>query len=129
MAVNNTCNFVKNSEAREPFVRVAKGAKIVIPIREKASGKNQILLYLTGKTFGRMAALAPCARVNDIELGTESQIKMASLLLWLKGPRMADRTKHSNHVRNLYISAPINHSKDDFKMMIKRCGNNELGFN
>jgi hypothetical protein len=96
MSVDFSSNLEKNFDLAKQFVQITKDGKIDVLVREKVSGKEQILLYLLGKMYAKEAGLAPTDEVGNDELEKELQIKVGSLLPWLKNLRESNKIKQIN---------------------------------
>lgn len=120
MTVDYSSNLEKNFDLAKQFVQITKDGKIDVLVREKVSGKEQILLYLLGKIYAKEAGLAPTDEVGNEELEKELQIKVGSLLPWLKDLRESNKIKQIKRERNVYHSLPVNQIEEVLKAVEKK---------
>lgn len=94
----------RNFELAKQFIHVTQDGKVDVLLKDKLTGKEQILLYLIGKLYARQADYAPTEDVGNKELANELGIPMGSLLPWLKDLRDSNkirpvkRGRYTNHV-------------------------------
>lgn len=94
----------RNFELAKQFIHVTSDGKVDVLLRDKLTGKEQILLYLIGKLYAKLADYTPTEDVGNKELVNELGIPIGSLLPWLKTLRDSNkirsikRGKYTNHV-------------------------------
>jgi hypothetical protein len=120
MTVDFASNLERNFDLAKQFIRVTKDGKVEVLVRDKVSGKDQILLYLVGKMYAKEAGLATADEVGNEELEQELQIKEGSLLPWLKELRDSNRVKQFRHERRVYHSVPVNQIEDVLQAVEKK---------
>lgn len=115
MTVDYANTLEKNFDLAKQFIRITKDGKVDVLVRQKISGKDQILLYLIGKMYAKEAGVASTDEVGNDELARELQIKTGSLLPWLKELRDSNRIKQVKRERNVYHSIPANRIEDTLR--------------
>jgi hypothetical protein len=108
MTVNYANILEKNFELAKQFIRITKEGKVDVLIRDKISGKEQILLYLIGKLYAKEAGLATSEFVNNRELMNELGIPRGSLLPWLMQLRKRPGIKQIKKGNSVEHYIPIN---------------------
>jgi len=117
MSIDYANVFEKNFELAKQFVRVTSDGKVDVLVKEKLSGKEQILLYLIGKLYAKEADLTATEYVGNKELADELGIPMGSLLPWLKSLRDTNKIKA---VKKGHHSIPINLVERSLKTIEKK---------
>ncbi len=117
MSIDYANALEKNFELAKQFVRVTSDGKVDVLVKEKLSGKEQILLYLIGKLYAKEADLTATEYVGNKELADELGIPMGSLLPWLKNLRDTNKIKS---VKKGYHSIPINLVERSLKAIEKK---------
>ncbi len=120
MTVEYANSLEKNFELAKQFVRVTKEGKVEVLIKDKVSGKEQILLYLIGKMYAKEAGLAATDEVGNNELMEELGIRVGSLLPWLKSLRDEKQVKQVRHDKNVYHRVPVNLVESILKSVEKK---------
>jgi len=87
MMVDYSNTLEKNFDLAKQFIRVTKEGKVDVVVKEKVTGKEQILLYLIGKLYAKEAGFSVTDEVGNKELLDELGVPQGSLLPWLKALR------------------------------------------
>jgi len=87
MTVDYSSALEKNFDLAKQFIRITKKGKVDIMLKDKFTGKEQILLYLIGKLYAKEAGLSDTDDVGNKELMNELGIPRGSVLPWLKDLR------------------------------------------
>lgn len=104
MTAGYTNTLERNFELAKQFIHVTSNGKVDVLLRNKLTGKEQILLYLIGKLYAKQADYTPTEDVGNKELANELGTPIGSLLPWLKALRDSNkiksikRGKYTNHV-------------------------------
>lgn len=93
----------KNFELAKKFIRITSEGFVEVLVKDKISGKEQILLYLIGKVYAKEAGLSITDEVENNEILRELGIPMGSLLPWLKS------LKEENKIRPVRKGKLVNH--------------------
>jgi hypothetical protein len=120
MTVNYANILEKNFELAKQFIRITKEGKVDVLIRDKISGKEQILLYLIGKLYAKEAGLATSEFVNNRELMNELGIPRGSLLPWLMQLRKRPGIKQIKKGNSVEHYIPINLVERVLKQIVKK---------
>ena len=102
MTVDYSNSLEKNFDLAKQFIRVTKEGKIDVIIKDKVTGKEQLLLYMIGKLYAKEAGFSPTDDVGNKELMDELGIPKGSLLPWLKGLRDDNKVKQVKKGKNVY---------------------------
>jgi hypothetical protein len=108
MTVDYSEVLEQNFDLAKQFIRLSKEGDIEILVKEKVTGEEKILLYLTGKLYAKEAGLAPTDEVGNEELLKNLGVPSGSLLPWLKSLRDEAKIKQISRERYTYHSMPIN---------------------
>lgn len=84
MMVDYASALEKNFALAKTFVAITGEGKVEVLVKEKLTGKQQILLYLIGKLYAHEAGLAKTNDVGNKELMNELGMPKGSLLPGLK---------------------------------------------
>lgn len=120
MTVNYTNKLEKNFNLAKQFIRITKEGRVDVLVKDKVSGKEQILLYLIGKMYAKEAGLSETDEVGNNELVEELGIPVGSLLPWLKELREKKKIRQIRHGKNVYHTVPINQIEDILKALEKK---------
>jgi hypothetical protein len=120
MTVDYANKLEKNFNLAKQFIRITKEGKVDILIKDKISGKEQILLYLVGKIYAKEAGLAETDEVGNDELMKELGIRVGSLLPWLKELRDKKKIRQIRHGKNVYHTIPVNQIEEVLKALEKK---------
>ncbi len=120
MTVNYADNLEKNFDLAKQFTRITKEGKVDVLVKDKVSGKEQIMLYLIGRIYAKEAGLAETDEVGNEELMKELGIPVGSLLPWLKEFRDKNKIKQIRRGRNVYHTVPINQIEDVLTTLEKK---------
>ncbi len=112
MTVDYADSLEKNLDLAKHFTRITKEGKVEVLVKDKVSGKEQILLYLIGKIYAKEAGLAETDEVGNSELIKELGIPVGSLLPWLKELRDKNKIRQIRRERNVYHTVPVNQIED-----------------
>ncbi len=108
MTVNYADNLEKNFDLAKQFVRITKEGKVDVLVKDKVSGKEQIMLYLIGKIYAKEAGLAETDEVGNDEMMQELGIPVGSLMPWLKDLRDKNIIRQIRRERKVYHTVPVN---------------------
>ena len=108
MTVNYSSALERNFDLAKQFIRITEDGKVDILFKDKLSGKEQILLYLTGKLYAKEAGFIATDDVANKELMNELGIPEGSLLPWLKDLRDKNKIKQVKKGRYTHHSIPVN---------------------
>lgn len=103
MSVSYSNALEKNFELAKKFIRITPEGKVDVLLKDKLTGKEQILLYFIGKLYAKEAGRVVDIDVGNEELANELGIPMGSLLPWLKNLRDSNkigpvkRGRYTNH--------------------------------
>ena len=103
MTSNYTNALDKNFELAKKFIRITSEGFVEVLVKDKISGKEQILLYLIGKVYAKEARLSITEEVENSELMRELGIPLGSLLPWLKS------LKEENKIKPVRKGKLVNH--------------------
>lgn|SRR3989338_664097 len=120
MAVDHANSLERNLDIAKQFVRITKDGKVDVIIKDRVSGKLQILLYLIGKLYAKEAGLAGTQDVSNEELKDELGIPMGSILPWLKDLREQSGVKQVRNGRNTNHSLPAGYIEKVLKLVEKK---------
>src|SRR5438093_13407468 len=84
MSVQHSAILGENFELAKQYVRVREDGYVEVLVRDRLTGKEQILLYLVGKLYAKEAELATDEMVGTAELMDQLGIPEGSLFPWLK---------------------------------------------
>ncbi len=93
----------KNFELAKRFIRITSEDSVEILVKDKITGKEQILLYLIGKIYAKESGLSLTEEVDNNELMKELGIPLGSLLPWLKS------LKEENKIKPIKRGKFVNH--------------------
>lgn len=108
MTSDYTNSLDKNFELAKKFIRITNEGLVEILVKEKTSGKEQILLYLIGKIYAKEAGLASTEEVANYELMNELGIPIGSLLPWLKSLKDENKIRPIRRGKNVDHTISIN---------------------
>lgn len=103
MTSNYTNALDKNFELAKKFIRITSEGFVEVLVKDKISGKEQILLYLIGKIYAKEARLSVTEEVENNEIMRELGIPLGSLLPWLKS------LKEENKIKPVRKGKLVNH--------------------
>ena len=93
----------KNFELAKKFIRITPEGVIEVLVKDKTSGREQILLYLIGKLYAKEAGLSLTEEVENAELMKELGIPEGSILPWIKS------LKDENKIKPIRRGKKVNH--------------------
>lgn len=105
MSIDYANALEKNFELAKQFVRITSDGKVDVLVKDRLTGKEQILLYLIGKLYAKEAEATTTEYVGNKELLNELGIPIGSLLPWLKNLRDKNKIKA---IKKGYHKIPIN---------------------
>jgi hypothetical protein len=115
----------KNFDLAKQFVRITREGKVEVLLKDKLSGKEQILLYLIGKLYAKEAGLATTEDVGNKEMMAELGIPQGSLLPWLKGLRDKNQIKAVKRGQYTHHIIPVNLIERTLKNMEEKIKKHE----
>jgi len=107
MTADYSDSLRKNFDLAKQFIRITKDGNVDILVKEKLTGKEQILLYLVGKMYAKEAGLAATDDVGNNELTEQLGIPIGSLKPRLKELRDKKKIKQIKRERNVYHRVPV----------------------
>ena len=107
MAVDRTDALEKSFDLAKQFVRIGRDGRVDVVVRDKVSGKEQILLYLIGKLYAKAAGFTARDDVGNQELMEELGLPKGSLLPWLKELRDKNEIIRITRGRYAYHAIPV----------------------
>ena len=119
MTSDNSNALEKNFDLAKQFVHVTKEGKVDVLVKEKVSGKDQIMLYLIGKLYAKEAGYSDTEEVGNEELMNELGISGGSLLPWLKNLREGNKTKQTRKGKKVYTKILIRDVERTLKLVGK----------
>jgi len=108
MTVDYSSKLEKNFDLAKQFIRITKDGTVEVLVKDKVSGKEQILLYLIGKMYAKEGGLATNDEVGNEELMHQLGVPVGSLLPWLKELRDRNKIKQIKREKNVYHTVPVN---------------------
>ncbi|MFH0949209.1 MAG: hypothetical protein V1802_01850 [Candidatus Aenigmatarchaeota archaeon] len=120
MTVDYSNSLDKNFDLAKQFVRVTRDGKIDVIIKDKLSGKDQLLLYMIGKLYAKEAGFSPTDDVGNKELMDELSVPKGSVLPWLKELRDNNKIKQVKRGKNVHHTIPISVVEKALKSIEKR---------
>jgi len=115
MMVDYSNTLEKNFDLAKQFIRVTKEGKVDVVVKEKVTGKEQILLYLIGKLYAKEAGFSVTDEVGNKELLDELGVPQGSLLPWLKALRDENKIRQVKRGNNTYHAIPTNNVERTLK--------------
>ena len=98
----------KNFGLAKKFIRISPEGNVEVLVKDKISGKEQILLYLIGKLYAKEAGLSSTEEVENTELMNELGIPIGSLLPWIKSLKDENKIKHIRRGKKVNHHIAIN---------------------
>ena len=108
MAVDRTDALEKNFDLAKRFVGVRRDGGVEVLVRDKVTGKEQILLYLIRKLYAKAAGFTATDDVGNSELMEELGLPKGSLLPWLKELRDKNEIIRITRGRYAYHAISVN---------------------
>lgn len=108
MTVDYHNSLDKNFELAKKFIRVTEDGKVDVLFKEKLGGKEQVLLYLIGKTYAKEAEFTTTNCVTNKEFTEELGVLDTSLRPWLKELRDKKKIKRNKKDKYTCHSIPVN---------------------
>ena len=108
MGVDYSNSLERNFDVAKKFIRVTNEGNVAVLLKDKLSGKEQILLYLIGKLYSKEAGFSSNPDVENKELMNELGIPKGSLLPWLMDLRKKPGIKQVKKGKNTNHYIPIN---------------------
>lgn len=108
MTVDYANALEKNFDLAKQLIRITKDGKVDVAIKDRLTGKENILLYLIGKLYAKEAERAATSDVGSQELMNELGLPKGSLYPWLKDLR--EEHKISQTTRGRYTYYAIAHN-------------------
>ena len=108
MVVDHANALERNFDLAKQFIGITQEGKIDILFKNKLNGKEQILLYLTGKLYAKKAGFSDTDEVGNKELMDELGCPKGSLDPWLKELRDKKKIKQVKKGRFVYHTIPLN---------------------
>ena len=122
MTVDYSKSLEHNFELAKQFIRITKEGKVEVLMKDKLTGKEQIQLYLIGKTYAKEAGLADTDDAGTDELIQELGIPEGSLLPWLKSLRDDNRIRQIKREWHAYHTLPVNLVESVLEAIVSKIG-------
>ena len=120
MTVDYANALEKNFNLAKQLTRITKDGKVDVIVKDKLTGKENILLYLIGKLYAREAELTVTDDVGNQELMDELGIPKGSLLPWLKDLREENKINQITRGKYTYHAIALNVLEKTLKEIIKK---------
>jgi len=124
MTVDYSSALEKNFDLAKQFIRITKEGKVDLLVKDKVTGKQQILLYLIGKTYSKEARFSDTDNVGNKELLDELGLPEGSLRPWLKELREKKRIRQVKMGKYVHHVIRINMVERTLKEVEKRLKKN-----
>ena len=108
MSADYSSALEKNFDLAKQLIRVTNEGKVEVLLKDRLSGKEQILLYLIGKIYAKEAGLATTEDVGNKEMMDELGVPKGSLLPWLKDLRDKNQIKAVKRGQYTHHIIPVN---------------------
>ena len=106
MTVKHSAILTESFELAKQYVRVMEDGYVEVLVKDRVTGKDQILLYLVGKLYAREAGLATDEMVGTAELLDRLGIPEGSLFPWLKELRDNNQIRQVKRENNVFTTVP-----------------------
>lgn len=120
MTVDYSKVLEQDFDLAKQLFRLTKDGDVEILVREKISGKEEILLYLIGKLYAREAGLTSTEEVGNEEFLEKLGMPTGSLLPWLKTLRDSNIVKQIRREGRTYHIIRINLVDKILKKIMKK---------
>ena len=107
MTIDYSKVLEKNFELAKQFIRLTKDGDVEILVKDRLTGKENILLYCIGKLYSKEVGFSSSDEVDNQELLDNFCMPIGSLLPWLKALRDENLLKQVKRDRTYHI-IPIN---------------------
>ena len=125
MTVDYGSAIEKNFDLAKQLIRITKDGKIGVLIKDRLTGKENILLYLIGKLYAKEADLTLTDDAGNKELMDELGVPKGSLLPWLKELRDENKIRAITKGRYTYHLIALNVVEKTLKEIIKKASKEE----
>jgi hypothetical protein len=122
MTVDYANALEKDFNLAKQLIRITKDGKVDVTVKDKLTGKENILLYLIGKLYAKEAELTATNDVGNQELMDELGIPKGSLFPWLKDLREENKINQVTRGRYTYHAIALNVLEKTLKEIIKKVG-------
>jgi hypothetical protein len=102
MTIKHSTILSESFELAKQYVRLREDGLVDLLVRDKLSGKDQILLYLIGKMYAKEASLTNDENVGTTELLDQLGVPEGSLFPWLKELRDSNQIRQVKRENNVY---------------------------
>jgi len=106
MTIKHSAILTESFELAKQYVRVMEDGYVEVLVKDRVTGKEQILLYLVGKLYAREAGLATDEMVGTAELLDRLGIPEGSLFPWLKELRDNNQIRQVKRENNVFTTVP-----------------------
>ena len=110
----------KNFDLAKQLIRITKDGKVDVVVKDKLTGKQNILLYLIGKMYAKEAELTTTNDVGNQELMDELGVPKGSLLPWLKDLRDENRINTATKGKYTFHTIASNVLEKTLKEILKK---------
>jgi hypothetical protein len=125
MTVSYSSKLEQNFELAKQFIRLTPEGTVEILVRDKLSGKEQILLYLIGKMYAKEAGYATDENVGNNELLEQLGFPIGSLLPFLKELRDENRIRQLKRENNVFHSVSPGLIDSTLRSVSKKLGKDQ----
>ncbi len=120
MTVDYANALEKNFNLAKQLTRITKDGKVDVIVKDKLTGKENILLYLIGKLYAKEAELTAMNDVGNQELMDELGVPKGSLFPWLKDLREENKINQITRGGYTYHAIALNVLEKTLKEAIKK---------
>lgn len=120
MTVDYANALEKNFNLAKQLIRITKDGKVDVIVKDKLTGKENILLYLIGKLYAKEAELTATNDVGNQELMDELGVPKGSLFPWLKDLREENKINPITRGKYTYHAIALNVLEKTLKEIIKK---------
>jgi len=120
MTVDYANALEKNFDLAKQMIRITKDGKIDVVVKNRLTGKENILLYLIGKRYAKEAELTTTDDAGNKELMDELGVPKGSLLPWLKDLREGNKINSITRGKYTYHAIALNVLEKTLKEILKK---------
>ncbi len=117
MTADRSAALESSFDLAKQFIRVRRDATVDVLVKERVSGKEQILLYMIGKLYAKEAGFTATDDVGNEELMEELGFPKGSVLPWLKELRDRNRIVRVRRGRHAYHFIPASLVEETLRMI------------
>jgi len=106
MTIKHSAVLSESFDLAKRYIRIRDDGFVEVLVRDRVTGKEQILLYLIGKTYAKEAGLTTDENVGNAELLDQLGIPEGSLFPWLKELRETNHIRQLKRENNVFHTVP-----------------------